>query len=64
MPAQPGLLKQELMCQVCSLLSKMLSGPIGCIQKGLVVFGSVLDLPAECEVASCVFQRTHMLLNK
>lgn len=36
---------------MCSLLSKMLLGPIGCIQRGLVVFGSVLDLPAS--LCSC-----------
>lgn len=41
----------------------MLLGPIVWIQKGLIVFGSVLDSPAECEVApSCLFfQWTHAL---
>lgn len=56
MQGWPGLVRHELTCHVCILLlSKMLPGPIGWIQKGLTVFGSVMDLPAECEVASCIF---------
>lgn len=45
---------------MCSLLSKMLSGPIDWSQEGFIVFGSVLDLPAECKVTLSRFsQQTH-----